>query len=103
DQVLRQEGHVVEAGVRLVALEEDRELTGARGRAPLRELEDRVPAAAAVVLDAGRVRVAGLVEEELLELRAGPEKPVLRPLERRAVLRLRSVVRVERRITVDGG
>src|SRR5262249_17395563 len=91
------------AGVRLVALEEDRELTGARGRALLRELEDGVPAAAAVVLDAGRVRVAGLVEEELLELRAGPEEPVLRRIERRAVGRLRSVVRLERRVPVDGG
>ena len=63
----------------------------------LRELEDAGPAAAAVVLDGShsRVRVAGLVEEELGEVPVRPEHPVLGPFERRAVRRHGGRVRVE--------
>src|SRR5581483_10785286 len=97
DLVLREEGHVVEAGVSLVALVEERQLARRRGRVRLRQLEDAGPAAAAVVLGAGRVRVARLVEEERPELRVGLELAVLRALERRRVRGLRRDVGVERR------
>ena len=42
DQVLRQERDVVEAGVRRVALVEERQLAGVRRRVVLRQLEDAV-------------------------------------------------------------
>src|SRR4029077_12730576 len=84
DLVLRDEGDVVEAGVRRVALVEERERAGVRRRGLLAQLEDRAPAADRVFHARG-VRVARLVEVELPELAVGPEGVVLRPLERRTV------------------
>src|SRR3954464_1016700 len=95
EQILRQERDVVEGRVRLVSLVEDRQLPGVRRRVLLRQLEDRRPAAAAVVLRARRTGVARLVEVELLEMRAGPEQAVLRPLERRPGVGPRRGVGVE--------
>jgi hypothetical protein len=80
ERVPREELDVVEARVRLVAVEKDREPSAVRGGVTLLQQEDRVPASDVRVLDAGRARVAGLVEVELLEVRARAEDAVLRPL-----------------------
>src|SRR6266567_5036597 len=76
DQILREESDVVEACVRGVALVQHRELAGVGRRIRLRDVEHAGPPAAAVVLGAGRVRVARLVEVELREVRVGTEDPV---------------------------
>src|SRR5262249_28266094 len=93
DLVRREERRVVEAADVLVAEEEQRQLPGVGGGVGLRELLDRTPTARATgpgqlvaVLCRGRVRVTGLVEEEMLEARAGSELTVLRPQEGRSVL-----------------
>jgi len=82
--------------------------SGVRSGTRLRQLLDRSPTARAAgparlgaVLSAEGVRVAGFVEEELLEVRAWPELAVLGSLERRRLRGLRERVRVERRLPVD--
>src|SRR5262245_50625015 len=83
DRVARQESDVVDPGVRAVRLEEERQRARVGRRARLGQLLDRSPTAGGRVLDAGDVRVAGLVEEELLELAVRPEEAILRAFERR--------------------
>ena len=60
--------------VRLVALEEDRDLPVSADGLRLGQLEQAAPAAGGVVLGARRVRVTGLGEVELAELRARAEE-----------------------------
>src|SRR4029450_4729926 len=68
----------------------------------LLQLEDARPAAV-VVLGAGRVRVAGLVEVELLEPGVRAKGTVLGALERRALRGDRERVGLEGRGAVDSG
>ena len=99
--VARQEVDVVEAAGGLRALEEDGDLPRIRRGARLHDLEHASPAAGSVVLDARRIRVAGLREVELAEACPRAENAVLGPLERRPVLRLGREVRVEWGVPVD--
>src|SRR6266849_974491 len=110
DLARRKKRDVVETALVLVRQEEERQLPRVRRRAGLGQALDRSPAARAAgaarlvaVLDAEGVRVARLVEEELLEARAWAELAVLGPLERRPMGCLRERVRVERRAPVDCG
>jgi len=68
--------------MRLIAPVEQAQLAGVGRRARLRQLEDRAPTAAIVFRGRSprvspRIGVAGLVEVELLEVRAGTELAVL--------------------------
>jgi hypothetical protein len=96
DLVLGEEGAVVEAAVYDVTQIDEGEGAGAGRRALLGQLEHGAEAAECRAGLGARVGVAGLVEEELLELRARMKLAVLRPLERCAQLGLGGGVGVER-------
>src|SRR5262245_66547128 len=88
DVVLIPESDVVERRVVEVSPVEQRERARVCGRARLRQLVDGAEAAELGSGLGRRVRVARLIEEELLELVAGAELTVLGTLERRGCLRL---------------
>src|SRR5256712_3640950 len=97
------EGEVVEARVRDVAEEEERQGAVVVGRPALRELEERAEAAEVAPRLGLRVRVTRLGEVELAEVGAGTEHAVLWSLERRAPLVLSEPVGVERSAAVHRG
>src|SRR5262245_22093847 len=103
DFVLRPEPDVIKPAVGDVAPVEDGQPPVNHGRVGLGQFENGAETAESDARLSERVGVAGLVEEEFCEVGARPELAVLRPLERRRVIRLRQRVGVERGGAINGG
>src|SRR5262245_14477884 len=90
--MVRPEGEIVEARIGLVAAKNHADLTLGRRRRSLGELQHSTEAAIFLACLGVGSSVAGLGEYEFLEIRAGTEEAVLRPLERCRTIRLGDLV-----------
>src|SRR5262249_14007145 len=96
----RPESAVVKTGMGGIAAIDHGDLAFCRARRGMGKLEHSAEAAIFGSRFGHRIGIAGLVKQELSEVRARPEQAVLWALERRSTRRLGELVGVERRVSV---